>query len=374
MVPYRAIVGVDTLGLTNAQFGLVMALNAVGSAAAAIALGWLSDRVQDRRILLVFCAVMGAAAFGLVWAVQTPVVYITAFCLLIPFGNALFSQSFSYSRAYYNRESPDRAELTMSLLRSGFTLAWVIVPPFAGWIAAQGSAYSVFAISALAHVGCTLAVALIYVSPSAQVGLIAQTNSERPSEALPKVRIATPFRFGAIGVVCSLAALQLNMVLMPLVILHDLAGSLSQVGIAASLAAVIEVPVMIGWGYLAMRMRKDLILAIASATFAVYFCLMTFVGSYLQLLLLQPIAAVAIAALLSINISYLQDAIPGRVGLSTSLVDLTRVISVWSAAAVFSFNASKTYATVMPVAALLSLGGAVLLLVARQKRRHGETM
>jgi MFS transporter, SET family, sugar efflux transporter len=373
MSPYRAIVGVDSLGLTNAEFGLVMALNAIGSAAAAIALGWLSDKVKDRRVLLFFCAVMGAAAFGLVWAVQTPIVYVSAFCLLIPFGNALFSQSFSYSRAYFDRERPDRAELIMSLLRSAFTLAWVIVPPLAGWIAAEWSAYSVFAVSAVAHVGCTLAVGLICLQPSAQIGLKANANSATAAEALPGVRISTTHRLGTIGVTLTLAALQLNIVLLPLVILRDLAGSLTQVGIAASLAAAIEMPVMIGWGYLALHMRKDLILAIASATFALYFGLMFFVGSFVQVLLLQPIAAVSIAALLSINISYLQEAIPGRVGLSTSLVDVTRVVSVWAAAAVFSLNSGETYASLMPIAALLCLCGATLMLFARRERRRVET-
>jgi MFS transporter, SET family, sugar efflux transporter len=372
MAPYRAIIGVDSLGLTNAEFGLVMALNAAGSAVAAVSLGWLSDKVRDRRILLLFCAVMGAVAFGLVWAVQTPIVYISAFCLLIPFGNALFSQSFSFSRAYFNRERPDRAEFIMSLLRSAFTMAWIVVPPLAGFIAARWSAYSVFALSALAHVGCTVAVGLICLQPAAQISPQANADSEKLSEAPQRLRISAAHKLGTIGVTLSLAALQLNIVLLPLVILRDLNGSLTQVGIAASLAAAIEVPVMIGWGYLALRVRKDVILAIASATFALYFGLMAFVGSFFQVLLLQSIAAVAIAALLSINISYLQEVIPDRVGLSTSLVDVTRVISVWAAAAVFSLNTSNTYASIMAIAALFSLCGAILMVLARQERRRSE--
>jgi MFS transporter, SET family, sugar efflux transporter len=373
MSPYRAIVGVDSLGLTNAQYGLVMALNAVGSAVAAVALGWLSDKISDRRVLLILCAIMGVVAFGLIWAIQTPLVYVTAFCLLVPFGNALFSQSFSYSRAYFDRERPERAELIMSLLRSMFTMAWIIVPPLAGWIAARWSAYSVFAFSALAHVGCTLVVGLIWLQPTARIGSTQSKSPDAPVEALPRVRIAATHKFGVAGVTLSLAALQLNIVLLPLVILRDLAGSLTQVGIAASLAAAIEMPVMIGWGYLALRVRKDLILAIASAIFAVYFGLMVFVDSFPQVLLLQAIAAVAISALLSMNISYLQDVIPGRVGLSTSLVDVTRVISVWAAAAVFSLNSGTTYASLMGVAAVLSLCGAGMMLCARQVGRQGAT-
>lgn len=371
MTPYRAIVGVDELGLSNAAFGTVMALTAVGSACASVALGWLSDRVADRRILIFLCAVMGVVAFGLIWAIQTPFVFVLAFCLLVPFGNALFSQSFSYSRAFYNRTHPERAEFILSVLRSMFTLAWIVVPPVAGLIAARWSAYSVFAFSAVAHVGCTLVIGLLWLQPTAKIG-VAATDPDEPAVAPPRIRIAAPYRFGIAGVTLAMAAVQLNMVLLPLVILRDLNGSLTQVGINASIAAAIEVPAMIGWGYLAMRVRKDVILAAASAIFAVYFGLMLFVGSFLQVVLLQAFAAVAIAALLSINISYLQEAIPSRVGLSTSLVDLSRVVSVWVAAAVFSLNSGATYTPFMAVAALLSLAGAGLMLLAGRSRRRDD--
>ena len=369
MTPYRAIVGVDELGLSNAAFGTVIALTAVGSACASVALGWLSDKVADRRILILLCAVMGVVAFGLIWAIQTPFVFVLAFCLLVPFGNALFSQSFSYSRAFYNQSHPQRAEFILSVLRSMFTLAWILVPPLAGVIAARWSAYSVFAFSAVAHVGCTLVIGLLLLQPNARIGA-PPTDPDKPAIAPPRIRIAAPYRFGIVGVTCAMAAVQLNMVLLPLVILRDLNGTLAQVGINASIAAAIEVPAMIGWGYLAMRVRKDVILGVASALFALYFGLMLFVGSFLQVVLLQAIAAVAIAALLSINISYLQEAIPSRVGLSTSLVDLSRVVSVWIAAAVFSLNAGATYTPFMAVAALLSLAGAGLMLLAGRSSRR----
>ena len=371
MTPYRAIVGVDELGLSNAAFGTVMALTAVGSACASVALGWLSDKVADRRILILLCAVMGVVAFGLIWAIQTPFVFVLAFCLLVPFGNALFSQSFSYSRAFYNQSHPQRAEFILSVLRSMFTLAWILVPPLAGVIAARWSAYSVFAFSAVAHVGCTLVIGLLLLQPNARIGA-PPTDPDKPAIAPPRIRIAAPYRFGIVGVTLAMAAVQLNMVLLPLVILRDLNGSLTQVGINASIAAAIEVPAMIGWGYLAMRVRKDVILAVASALFALYFGLMLFVGSFLQVVLLQAFAAVAIAALLSINISYLQEAIPSRVGLSTSLVDLSRVVSVWVAAAVFSLNSGASYTPFMAVAAGLSLGGTALMLLAGRSRRRDE--
>ena len=364
ITPYRAIVGVEALGLTNAEFGLVMALNAAGSALAAVTLGWISDRIRDRRMLLVLCALAGAVAFTLIWAVRTPLVFITAFCLLIPFGTSLFSQSFSFSRTYFDREQSGRVEFTMSLLRSLFTVAWITVPPIAGFAAARGTAFSVFALAALAHVGCTLMIALLWTQPGSRIGLQTATESAGTPTLLPAIRISPSHKMGIAGVTLGLAALQLNMMVLPLIIIRDLSGDYSQVGIVASVAAAIEFPLMIGWGFVAMRMRKELVLAIASCVFAVYFALIGLANGYFQVLLLQAIAAVSIAALLSINISYLQETIPGRVGLSTSLIDVTRVLSVWIAAAVFALRTGETYAPLMAIAAGLSLASAVLMVFA----------
>lgn len=361
MTPYRAIVGVETLGLSNAAFGLVMALNALGGSAIAIFLGWLSDKVQDRRLLVLLCAIGGALGFVLVWAVRTPVGFATAFCLLVPFGNALFSQSFSYSRAFFDRERPDKSQLIMSLLRSIFTVAWIIVPPLAGWLAAQSSAYAVFSISAVAHVGCTLAITLLWSQKGSAIGI-----DGTASQDLPPARIATGHRFGVFGVALSMVALQLNISVLPLVIVSDLGGTLGQVGINSAFAAAIEVPVMIGWGYLALRWRKERILSLACFVFAVYFVLLRFADTFTHVLLLQVPAAIAIAALLSINISYLQEAIPGRVGLSTSLVDVTNVAASLSAAAIFAANPWQNYVPLMGIAAVLCIAGSIALSVARR--------
>lgn len=368
--PYRPIVGVEALGLSNVAYAVVMALNAVGGAMAAVALGWLSDKVGDRRWLVLVSAVMGALGFGLVWAVQTPLAFMASFCLLVPFGNALFSQSFSYSRAYYDREEPVRAELMMSVLRSLFTVAWVIVPPVAGWIALKTSAFSVFALAAAMHVGSTLLIGLLFTVPGARIGTAAGGGTIADAAALPEARIDRSHRIGLVGVTLAKIALQLNMTVLPLVILRDLAGSLMDVGINAAVAAAVEMPFMIAWGYATLRMRKETILAVNCLILAVYLGLMVVAQSVLQVLLLQGIAAIAIAALVSITISYMQEAIRGRVGLSTSLMDVAQVISVMVASFVFALNPGALYGPLMGVAAGLSLLAAVLMMAADRAARR----
>ena len=364
--PFRAIIGVEALELSNMTYAAVMAINAFAGAAAGVALGWLSDKINDRRWLVILCALVGAVGFWLVWAWQSPFAFITAHCLLLPFSNALFSQTFAYSRAYLDQEVPDRAELILSFLRTIFTIAWVVFPPVAGWLAAQNSSFSVFAFAAGTHIAFTLLFRLLWTQPSTRIGQASKKVEAYASTTLPKAYISNPYKIGILGIILGSVALQLNITALPLVIMQDLGGTLEQVGINASVAAAVEVPCMVAWGYLALRMSKETILATSSAIFALYLGLMSIAETVLQVLFLQGLAALAVAALLSINISYLQEAIKGRLGLSTSLVDVSRVLSTLGASIVFALHQGEYYASLLEIAAIIALGGAGLMLVARR--------
>ena len=172
--------------------------------------------------------------------------------------------------------------------------------------------------------------------------------------------------FGILDVTLSATALQLNISVLLLLIVSNMSGTLTQVGILSGVAAAIEVPVIIGWGCLALRWRKERILGISSAVFAACFVSVVFTGSFVELLALQVLAAIAIAAILSINISYLQEAIPGWVGLSTSLVDVTTIAASLTAAAIFALNPWEGYALLMMVATAISLIGVGAFVVARR--------
>lgn len=145
------------------------------------------------------------------------------------------------------------------------------------------------------------------------------------------------------------------MVVPSLVILWDLGGRLADVRVNSA----IEVPAMIAGGYVALRQRKEVVLSIACAA---YFLGVATATSVLQVMLLKGIAAVAIAALLSIDISYLRDAIKGRVGPSTSHIDMSRVGAVLAASGIFALNVEEDFAPPLVVADASSALAAILLL------------
>ena len=87
-----------------------------------------------------------------------------------------------------------------------------------------------------------------------------------------------------------------------------------------------------------------------------------------MVLVFQIPAAIAIAGLLNINISYLQEVFPNRVGLSTALLDVTTVTSAMFAAIIFALVASETYRATMLVPMALCGAATVLLLLSRWRR------
>lgn len=123
ITPYRAVVAVEALNLSNDTYAAIITFNAVATALASLVMGHLSDRIGDRRRLVIFSAMMDGLAYGLIWLIPGKTSYLLAFCGILPFGGALFSQSFAFSRAYYDRNAPERVVIMTSILRTMFSAA-----------------------------------------------------------------------------------------------------------------------------------------------------------------------------------------------------------------------------------------------------------
>ncbi|NBZ90129.1 MFS transporter, partial [Stagnihabitans tardus] len=291
ITPYRAVVAVETLGLSNTAWAVMLGFNAVATALASVVLGHLSDRIRDRRLLVILAAMMGVLAYGAIFALPGRLTYILSFCLVLPFGGTLFSQSFAFSRAWYDRNAPERAMMMTSVLRTVFSAAWVLVPPVAAWIASRFGVFQVFAFAALGHLGCTLAFGLLLTRPDALLPPAPRVagGSFRRIGRQTWVRIA--------GILGLRTALLLNMTLLPLFLLNDAGGSYADIGHTASAAALLEIPFMLAWGWLAGRWGKERVLVLNGALYAAYLVAMVFARTPAQVLWLQIPNAVATAAL-----------------------------------------------------------------------------
>lgn len=360
-LPYAGIVAIEGLGISNGDYALILTIASLVGAGAAVALGYLSDRVRDRRLLVIATALLGALGYGLIYVARNPLAYIVAYCVIMPFGGALFSQTFSYARSYYNAQRPDRAEFLITILRTIFAIAWVLVPPVAGWIAATYSVFDVYALASAAYLVCALIFVLLLGDSTTRIGAATKTQAT----TAPANGIELPMLIGIGGVLLIMVAIQLNTTTAPLAIVKNFGGTAAEVGIYASLAALLEIPCMLAWGFAAQRFKKHWLIVASATVYALYLFLFGQAKTVTDVYWLQGFNAVATAGLMSIPISYMQEAIRGRVGLSTSLLDVVAVASRLVAAGLFGIvTASAGYLPIFPIAAGLSLGGVAVLYLA----------
>lgn len=365
-VNYAAIVGIDVMGISNAMFSVLLAVSSVASALAAVVLGHVSDRIPDRRILVIACGVIGAIALGLVYVWRTPLAYIICLCVLAPFGSAIYSQAFAFARSFYNTAAPQRAEFMNSMIRTIFSVAWAVSPPLVGWLAATTTVFNIYLVAALAYLACTLIFVVILRDEGARVPPPVKSAPGAPAQ--PQAAVDMVVIAGIGGIFFIFMAIQVNNVAMPLLITTTLRGSYGDLGLFAGLAAAIELPFMVMWGYALRWIPKHTIIASGALLYGLYLYLLSGAGSVTDILWLQLINGPATAALMSIPISYVQEAIRNRVGLSTSLLDVTRVASVMASAGLFALitGAAPDYPLLFVVAAALAVGGAAILFAAHR--------
>jgi MFS family permease len=365
---YGAIVGIESLGISNADYAILLMVASLVGASASVILGFISDKVGDRRVLVLGCALMGALGYGLIYASRSQLAFIVAVAAIAPFGGAFFSQSFSYARSFYNVHHPDRAEFMMSMLRTVFTVAWAIVPPIVGWIAAVSGVFQVYGIATAAYIAIALIYGVIMLTPGAKIGVPPRSKAASESAAAPRAEVDRTVMTGAVGVILIMIAVYLRTVTIPLLIVTTLGGTLTDLGIYAGLAAAIEAPFIVMWGYALRRIPKHTIIVIAGVIYAVYLVLLGRASSVSDVLWLQLLNGPATAALMSIPLSYMQESIRGRVGLSTSMLDIMHVVSALAGAALFGAMtaAAKDYRIVFAAAALLSVSGAAILFAAHR--------
>jgi SET family sugar efflux transporter-like MFS transporter len=359
-MPYGAIVGIETLGLANEHYAALVSISSVVGALVTMLIGYASDRLPDRRVLVLIAAVAGTVGMGLIYFGRSQMAFIIAITVIWPFGFAMFSQNFAYVRVYYNERAPDRAHFMITVLRTVFSVAWVIVPPLAGYIAARYSVFDVFLVSALAYLACGVIFAVMMTDGTTRIAarpIVKREAGER------RGLLPMPILAGLTGILIITVAMRLVSLAMPLTIVTRLGGSVGDVGIYAGIAAALEIPFMLMWGYLGRWLTREAIIIGNGLLLGVYILLVSQAQSVVEVFWLQAINGIAAAALLSVTISYMQDAIKGRVGLSTSLMDVVGICATLAGAALFGvLSAGGDYQRVLVAASgIAATGGLVML-------------
>lgn len=367
-MPYASLVGVDTLGMSPGLFAAVMSTGAIVGTFVSLGLGYLSDKLRDRRILVLVTALAGILAHGLIYALPSQVSFAIAMGLIMPLAGACYGQTFGYLRVYYLKRRPERADFMVTALRTVFTLAWIVVPPLAGWVASEFSIFDVYLASTLSYAAMAVITVMLMTDPDTAVQMPAPVRAEGAS-LLSVFQLQPGILAGLAGLIVMVGAMRILTLTVSLFIVSDLGGTVTDVGFYAGITAAVEAPCMLLLAWLTTRLSKETILAGAGLVMAVFIGLTSLLTNMTALYWLLLLNGLGTAALMSVNIPYIQDAIKGRIGLSTSLMDIVAIAANLLGAAGFGVLASGgNYRLSLAVAAGLSVLGAAIMALGNLER------
>jgi MFS transporter, SET family, sugar efflux transporter len=366
-----------SLVLTSAVHAapLLIGLFFAGRGAVSIALnlgvGSMSDRLPDRRLLLVIAG-MGGAIGGVCFAALRGYVSVFVFgVLFFSIGALSFSQLFAYANEFAHAHDRPVAEFT-SLLRAVFSASWVIGPPAGLYLLTRyGFGPLYLAVGGLSFLTAALGWGLRPLPAPLRPGRMPlgdrPLSHHAPSAAFPALPARTWLLLGAVialGVVNQMYSIDV-----PLYVTKTLHLDAQLVGWMAGLGAALEIPIMIIAGRFADRFGKLRLVLASAAGATVFFCLLPLARSAGQLLALQVLNAAWSAVALSIPMVMMQDEAPSGAGAASALYSSAFMSAGMLAGAITGVTAASIgFGGVFWVCAALAVVAASLLLARAASR------
>jgi hypothetical protein len=242
-----------------------------------------------------------------------------------PLTGAGYSQLFAAIRSIGQQWGNEDAASINTAIRATFATSWIIVPGLVGlFIAWTGKASDSFGIAVVTSLFCVF----YYAAKGSNEGNKRSDNdSVKPS---PLVGLKQAFKLigssSILSRVLSLAVIGIthpvNAAVMPLIILSLEGGSVRDVGLISGIVAGLEIPLMLLGGVMVRRFSLVKVIVFGGLCHAAYLIALAFAPSLGYVYALCIINATGAAILLTLHLNYLQDTMPNRPGLGTSLMSI----------------------------------------------------
>ena len=306
-LPYNALFAVERAHMGPFAVGLFLTVRAAGAIAISMLFGAWFDRRPSLWPLLV-----ALLAGGVGYALLTTTTDFTLLCLIaavpLGMGAAAFPLIFAVAKGWAPDASVMASARSITLLRASFSLAWGVGPALGAIVVREDNYNALFWVSAVFSGLACLPLLRNRVAAPARIVEAVGDISPRPAVLLASASL-TLFSM-SIG---------MGAVALPIAITADFGGSKFDVGLASSLCALLEVPVM-----MAIAARPSVFSGFGGmvggfVALALYFLAAALAPSADALIWVQTLRAVGIGFVSCIGIGYLQDLVPGRVGAASAL-------------------------------------------------------
>ncbi|MFJ6673527.1 sugar efflux transporter [Actinosynnema sp. NPDC091369] len=339
--------------------GAFLLISALASMVVSTLVGRLSDARAIRRTLLVAAGVSGAVGWVLFSALRNYWLLLVVAVTFWAVSSSQIPQMYAYARQLLERSGSSKAPLAMSGLRMTMSIAWVGGPPLGALLIGGGGFTWLFGVSAAIYVLAVL-VALTWLP---ELGPSAPPTHEvaRQSGLRREVVLA------ALAFVLLQGATTVGVTAMPLFVTESLGGTTRDAGLVLGLCAALEIPLMLGFGALAMRVNHRVLVLSGGMVALAYYTVMLFTQATWQVMAAQVLHAVVISAVMGVGISYFQDLAPDRPGYASTLFTNTYKTSAMLTGPLVGLAQHFGFRTAYGMGLAMSALGVALLFAARRK-------
>lgn len=169
------------------------------------------------------------------------------------------------------------------------------------------------------------------------------------------------------------AAGALGIMTLPLFVAADLGGGAADAGLVMGLCAALEIPLMLGFGALAVRMSQHRLVLIGMAFAVAYHAVVAATTQIWQVAAAQVLNAVVIAAVMGVGISYFQSLDPSRPGAVTALFGNTTVAGTMIAGPLLGLAQQLGYRNAYLMCLSMAGLGLLLLALAKPPKRSAQS-
>ncbi|HSC67227.1 MAG TPA: sugar efflux transporter [Cellvibrio sp.] len=282
-------------------------------------LGHWSDKLSDRRPLVITCCLLGTVAcvvFALsrnYWLVAFTAIFLLSLSMVS------FSQIMAYSLDYAEAEIPvERIPLFNAIMRAQIAFAWVAGPPTGFFLATYFGFDVSYGVAAV-----------LYLLVAATSFKLLPRLKSRPVKVAGEQQIQTlPALSPAVKkslVLCALAFSLLwgvnnaYLISLPIHLKDNLHLDAQWMGWVMGTTAALEVPFMLLAGHYASRFRLISLVRCAGVAALLLYIGVYFADELWHLFVLQIFNAIFIGVLAGLGVSVIQDLMPGRSGGASGL-------------------------------------------------------
>lgn len=323
IAPYRSIIGIERLGLSELEFALVTTLSAIFTVFASIWVGIYSDQTGRYRDVLLGSLFIGIIGNAILFAFPTKWVFMITLVLFFPIATTGFTQFFALAKLAANKNKTLNADFSSSSIRAAFAGAYAVTPPI--WAILVISGVDLLAIYGVSAVINLIMLIIVYVKWPNEHAVRKEQQDHVGFFTAMKELTNGPLASRLILIAIIGSVTKLNTTVMGLIILKDLGGSESDVGWFAGAVALIEVPIML-LGVMALKyISKSAFILIGVIIYSLYLGAYAFLPSvdYLWWLILP--AGIGGGIFIVLVIGYVQDLLTDRPGTGGALISFTNI-------------------------------------------------